>query len=191
MGWSNSTRLEADLFECMGSWQCRRRSCDMTSVVGAHGFVFREIQCRTVFNEIQSHFEGTSCQCVRKVLNCICKATANMNCLINIRPCVFSASRCTCPLRCTVFVRRPNTSFCWCARQTQRDVLFSPVCAGGFSRSRAVQAQFLPCPILLVFHSRWTLKSLGTCDICCQRRGRRLSSAGRPRWQAFSRCVSC
>ena len=60
-------------------------------------------------------------------------------------------------LRCTVCVRRPNTSFCWCAGPAQRDVLLSPVCAG--CRSQAVQADFVSCCMLLVFftaigHSR-------------------------------------
>ena len=62
----------------------------MTSVVVAHWTAFRETQCCKVSNEIQNHFEGTSCKCVRKF--CV----ASMNWRILSRPCVVSASRCTC-----------------------------------------------------------------------------------------------
>ena len=57
------------------------------------------------------------------------------------------------------FLHGPNTSFCWCAGRAQRNVLFSPVCGGGFCRSRAVLADFLRLSHFLCFftavgHSR-------------------------------------
>ena len=96
-------------------------------------------------------------------------------------------------LRCTVFVRRPNTSFYWCAGPAHRTFRFLPSMPEVFASRKQCKQIFSLCLIILVFHSRWSFKSFGTrdSDIRCQRRGHRLSCVGISRKQAFSSMFCC
>ena len=52
--------------------------------------------------------------------------------------------------------------FRWCAGLTQRDVLFFPVCAGGFCTSQAVQADFLPLSHFPCFPQPFDIQEFGS-----------------------------